>query len=69
MSENDGGHAFPASVHNFNNGLSKRDYFAAAALTGLLSADATYGGKTDTRAALARDAYAMLAAATESRGR
>lgn len=42
-----------------------RDWFAGQAMAGLLAANATYGGKTDAREALASDAYqhadAMLA--------
>lgn len=37
-------------------GITKREYFAAEAMKGLLSANATYNGKTDDRTALALDA-------------
>lgn len=47
-------------------GMMLRDFYAAHALTGLLSANATYGGRSDNREALSRDAFAhadaMLAA-------
>lgn len=64
----DGGAAFatPSTNHGVGYyttegqpGLTKRDYFAAAALTGLLAANATYGGATDDRTALAGDALAF----------
>jgi hypothetical protein len=40
-----------------NDGMDLRDYFANSAMIGLLSTNATYGGKTDNREALAKDAY------------
>lgn len=62
----DGGAAFPASFETTNGyprwhesvGMTLRDWFAGQALDGLLSSNATYGGKTDDRASLAADAYA-----------
>jgi hypothetical protein len=56
----DGGAAFAgmaADGHpDYRAGLTKREYFAAAALTGLLAANATYNGSTSARALLAQDA-------------
>lgn len=40
-------------------GLTKREHFAAMAMQGLLSANAIYGGKTNDRASLAKDAIAF----------
>lgn len=46
-------------IHN-NSGLSlsRRDYFAAMAMQGLLAADATYNRRTDDRESLIKDAIA-----------
>ena len=41
-----------------STGLTKREMFAMHAMQGLLSANATYSGKTNDRIALARDAIA-----------
>jgi hypothetical protein len=38
-------------------GMTLRDYFAAKAMQGLLSANATYKGRTDDYASLSQDAY------------
>lgn len=46
---------------------SLRDEYAIAALTGLLAANATYGGRTDNRKALAADALAIADAMMEAR--
>lgn len=49
-------------LKNCNNpsiGLTKREYFAAMAMQGLLSADARYKGRTDNRESLAKDAIAQ----------
>lgn len=48
-------------------GMTLRDYFAAKAMQGLLSANAMYGGKTDNRLALAADAYATADAMLKAR--
>ena len=37
-------------------GLTKREMFAMAAMQGLLSANATYGGRTDDNVSLSRNA-------------
>lgn len=42
-----------------HRGLTKREHFAAMAMQGLLSANAIYGGKTNDRDALAKDAVAF----------
>lgn len=44
-----------------------RDRFAMAALAGLLAGDATYEGRTDDRAATAKDALAFADAMMEAR--
>lgn len=49
-------------------GIELRDWFAMAAFMGLLSANATYGGATDNRDALAVDAYAHADAMLAVRG-
>lgn len=60
-------HAFPQYDCGYlGKGMTLRDYFAAQALAGLLSANAIYNGATNDRTAIAADAYAhadaMLAA-------
>jgi hypothetical protein len=42
-----------------HDGLTKREYFAAMAMQGLLSADARYNNRTDDRKSLAKDAIAF----------
>ncbi len=80
MSEKDGGQAFPSESEGHGNpkyhspGMSLRDYFAAAALTGLSAgfseeyrerlADGTYGGGVPAKAAY-RLADALLKARTQ----
>lgn len=66
----DGGAAFPLCKdaanspvtdmfgNDISSGMSLRDYFAAAALTGLLASNATYQGSTAARDLLAKDALA-----------
>ncbi len=66
MNKNDGGPAFPSPYSRIdsNPGMSLRDYFAAAALTGLLSSGiaAKRGQTSEDVAAIAyRNADAMLA--------
>lgn len=46
-------------------GLTKLEYFAGVAMQGLLSANAMYGGKTNDRTALAKDAVAFSLALLE----
>lgn len=64
MTKDTGGQAFPNVVQRWNDtfenqgGMTLRDWFAGQALAGLLAANATYGGKTNNHAALARDCYA-----------
>ena len=82
MMKNDGGPAFPRTVfagtpkemegEAFNNGLSLRDYFAAAALQGLCArgpiageVDSSIGGKITH---CYRLAGAMLAERDKNRG-
>jgi len=62
--------AFPAltSEDEFS-GMTMLDYFAGQALAGLLASSATYGGKTDNRAALAADAYAHASAMLAERAK
>lgn len=59
----------PDSFTLANPGMTLRDWFAGQALAGLLSAAATYGGKTDNRAALAADAYATADAILAERAK
>lgn len=40
-------------------GLTKREHFAAMAMQGLISVNATYGGSTSNRASLTADAIAF----------
>lgn len=40
-------------------GMSLREYYAGKALVGLLAGNATYGGRTDNRDELAKDAVAF----------
>lgn len=58
----DGGPAYPLAVpvefQYAENGLTKREAFAMAAMQGMLAGNATYNGKSDDRGALARDAVA-----------
>jgi hypothetical protein len=64
---NDGGAAFPRTgmllqdeLYEYpQDGMSLRDWFAVQAMAGLLASNATYGGRTDNRVALAADAYAI----------
>jgi hypothetical protein len=78
----DGGPAFPkralvsgmykedgefVPIYDDTPGMTLRDYFAAKALAGLLSANAMYGGRTDNRTALANDAYLYADAMLEAR--
>jgi hypothetical protein len=62
---NNGGPAFPVSPGNSDHGMSLRDYFAAAALAGLLH-DGLEAYKPPAAALLAEEAYeiadALLAA-------
>lgn len=60
-----GGPAYPGQ-HTYIDGMAAsyegmnlRDHFAAHAVTGLLAANAMYGGKTNNHQALAADAYAV----------
>lgn len=62
-------------MHSFNHiencqgnfdGFTKREEFAKSAMVGLLSANATYSGKTDDRNALAKDAVAFADALIEA---
>ncbi len=74
MAIKDGGPAFPADVEDFQQraggGMSLRDYFAAAALQGLLARDDEH--PETTMADWAKDAFrfadAMLAERTNDRG-
>lgn len=50
-------------------GMCLRDWFAGQALTGLLAANATYGGRTDNREKLAGDAYQHADAMLKARAR
>ncbi|RPJ12111.1 MAG: hypothetical protein EHM36_00110 [Deltaproteobacteria bacterium] len=57
MKENDGGPAHP--VETVTNGISIHDFFAAAALTGLLSAESAEAGTWEiTKLAERADAIA-----------
>ena len=62
MSNNNGD--TPASPFDRNDsiwqeaGLTKREHFAGLAMQGLLASNAMYGGSTEKRGALARDAIA-----------
>lgn len=78
MSTNDGGPAFPATIgrddgpHQVGNdtfmaaGMSLRDYFAAQAITGLLSVE---GLKPEHLAPAARHAYALADAMLAERAK
>jgi len=50
-------------------GMTLRDYAAIKAMAGLLASNAMYGGKTDDRVSLARDAYATADALLAERER
>jgi len=57
--------AMPVEIYGFgqyepecHTGLTKREMFAMHAMQGLLSSNATYGGVTTNRKALAADALA-----------
>ena len=45
------------SEKNKEKGMTLRDYFANSAMKGLLACNAKYGGVTNNREALSRDAY------------
>jgi hypothetical protein len=62
-----GGFAFPTTeiktvdgriLDRGSDGMSKREYYAGKAMAGLLAGNAIYNGKSDDRAALAKDAVA-----------
>lgn len=64
--------AMPIELNGFGQyaptafgGLTKREMFAMYAMQGLLSANATYNGKTNDRSALAKDAIAFANALLE----
>jgi hypothetical protein len=59
----DGGQAFPHCYFIDITGMSLRDYFAAAAMQGMLASGGTY----DSWAALVRDAYAVADAMLAAR--
>jgi hypothetical protein len=79
-SENKDLPAFPTSTDEwkkedvdagFANGLSKREYFAAMAMQGLLACNATYGGATNDYKSLAKDSLSCadaLLSALEQQG-
>lgn len=46
------------NIEEYPFGLTKREYFAAKAMNGLLAADAKYGGVTNNYKMLAEDAVA-----------
>ena len=58
----DGGPAFPSVAEGYHaDGMSQRDYFAAAALTGLMTMRQTHFRPEDDAAYCYRVADAMLA--------
>lgn len=69
----DGGPAFPTTVSEnagtiiFSNGMSLRDYFAAAALTGIVSACDRQGRCTWTNPAAASLSFALADEMLEAR--
>ena len=79
--KDDGGYAFPIplaigpsgdvmhAAQWASGGMTIRDYFAGAAMTGLLASNAMYSGKTNDRDALALDAYAHADAMISERNK
>lgn len=71
MSERkDGGQAFPRAYANYDygpEGMTLRDYFAAAALTGIVTAREKHGWPTPSEGVAAADAYGFADAMLEAR--
>jgi len=76
MTNNDGGKAFPVPndcEKHFNGGMSLRDYFAAAALTGYMATGGPQDGlklvsMEENDRAIAQHAYAIADAMIIERG-
>lgn len=69
----DGGPAFPVETLNLDgerylhNGMSLRDFFAAKAMLGIVSASGEYGGVDYVESSVAKSAYLLADAMLKAR--